>query len=431
MPTEPWSPQAPSESRDAYWDVHLGAVSLAALGVAILLSCTTRLNVGLIAIAFSWLIGVYLGGMPVKAIAAGFPSDLFLTLAGVTLLFTQAQVNGTLDRVAHAAVRMCRGNAGLACVSIFLLAAGLASVGPGNIATAALLAPMAMSTASRMKIPAFLMAIVAGNGANAGSLSPFAPTGIIVSGLMTRIGLGGHEARTFVDNLVAHAVMAAGGFLLFGGWRLFGQRGEAPAEEEDSRFEPKHWITIGVIATLILSVLLLRVHVGMAAFAGAVILSLARIADDAEALRRMPWGTIVMVSGVTILIALLEKTAGLDLFTSFVARYATTATIAPLISFVTGIISVYSSTSGVVLPAFLPTIPGLIEKLGGGDPASIASAMNIGGHLVDVSPLSTIGALCVASVADVEESRRLFNRLLGWGLSMTVAGAVYAWLVFA
>ncbi|MEZ5354723.1 MAG: SLC13 family permease [Bryobacteraceae bacterium] len=411
--------------------MHLGAISLAALGVAVLLSCTTRLNVGLISIAFAWIIGVYMGGMPVKAVTAGFPVDLFLTLAGVTLLFTQAQVNGTLDKVARAAVRSCRGNAGLAAVLIFVLAAGLASIGPGNIATAALLAPMAMSTAARMRIPAFLMAIMVGNGANAGSLSPFAPTGIIVSGLMTRIGLPGLESRTYMDNLIAHAVLAGGGFLLLGGWRLFGKRSEEDGNEASGAgFERKHLVTLAAIGALVGSVLVLKANVGMAAFAAAVLLSLTRIADDGEALRRMPWGTIVMVSGVTVLIGLLEKTSGLDLFTDFIARYATAETIAPLISFVTGTISVYSSTSGVVLPAFLPTIPGLVEKLGGGDPASIASAMNIGGHLVDVSPLSTIGALCVASMPAGEESRRLFNQLLGWGLSMTVVGAAYSWLVF-
>ena len=47
--------------------------------------------------------------------------QLFLTLAGVTLLFTQAQLNGTLDRVAHAAVRICRGNTGLVPVMFFVL----------------------------------------------------------------------------------------------------------------------------------------------------------------------------------------------------------------------------------------------------------------------------------------------------------------------
>ena len=107
----------------------------------------------------------------------------------MTLLFTLAQCNGTLDRLAHHAVRVCRGNRGVIPIMFFVLAAALASMGPGNIATAALLAPMAMATAGRAGIPLFLMAIMVGNGANAGSLSPFAPTGIIVNGLMARNGL--------------------------------------------------------------------------------------------------------------------------------------------------------------------------------------------------------------------------------------------------
>jgi hypothetical protein len=36
----------------------LGEVTLAALAVAVILSCTSRLNVGLLAIALAWVIGV-------------------------------------------------------------------------------------------------------------------------------------------------------------------------------------------------------------------------------------------------------------------------------------------------------------------------------------------------------------------------------------
>ena len=96
----------------------------------------------------------------------------------------------------------------------------------------------------------------------------------------------------------------------------------------------------------------------------------------------------------------------------------------------TGLVSVYSSTSGVVLPAFLPTIPGLIERLGGGDPIAIASAMNVGGHIVDVSPLSTIGALCIAAVPATHDPKDLFNKLMIWGLSMTVVGAIACYVLF-
>lgn len=447
--------------------MNLALLSVAALALAVLVSCVTTLNVGVLAVALAWIVGVYVGGMSVNNVMAGFPSQLFLTLVGVTLLFTIAQCNGALDRLAHHAVRSCRGNRGVVPIMFFVLAATLASMGPGNIATAALVAPMAMTTATRVGIPLFLMAIMVGNGANAGSLSPFAPTGIIVNGLMARIGLSGFELQTYLYNLGAHAAVAFAGYFLFGGMRLF-RRAPAPAEavvvqgpgaqgsgdrhaadvpppsglvpvqgtpridpnpDRPEPFERHHWLTLAVIGALILSVIFFNVNVGMGAFLGSVVLVLAGAGNDKEAIRRMPWGVIVMVCGVTVLIALLEAAKGIDLLVSWLTPIATRDSVTAVVAFLTGIISVYSSTSGVVLPAFLPMIPGLAQQLGGADPLAIAASMNVGGHLVDVSPLSTIGALCIAS-APVEHSRALFNKLLAWGLSMSVVGALVCYLLF-
>ena len=410
----------------------LGAVTLGALAVAIVLSCTTRLNVGLLALALAWVIGVYVGDLPLREVTAGFPVVLFLTLAGVTLLFAQAHVNGTLDIVAHNAMRLCRGRVGLVPIMYFGLGAVLASAGPGNIATTGLLAPMAMATALKMRISPFLMAIMVGNGCNSGSLSPLAPTGIIVTGLMERIGFPGLELQTWAYNLGAHAIVAFAGYFLFGGFKLLARADRVEIESEPVQKLGRHQIlTLAMIGVLIVGVIAGGFNIGMAAFAGAVLLSLLRAADDAEAIKRMPWGTILMVCGVTVLIGLLEKTGGMDLMTGLLSSVATQATIVPFLAVVIGVISAYSSTSGVVLPAFLPTAPGIVENLGGGSVLGIASTMNIAGHLVDVSPLSTIGALCIASVPSAELGRRLFNQLLAWGMSMTVAGALICYVLFA
>ncbi len=412
----------------------LAVISVAALVLAIVLSCFTSINVGVFAVALAWIVGVYIGGIPVATVMNGFPTALFLTLAGVTLLFTIAQVNGTLDRVAHHAVRLCRGHRGVVPIMYFLLAAGLASIGPGNISTAALVAPMAMTTAIRAKIPLFLMAIMVGNGANAGSLSPFAPTGIIVNGLMARIGMTGLQFETYISNLLAHALVAFGGYFLLGGVKLFTEHSAATVvadstDPADAAFEKRHWFTMAVIAVLITSVIFFGVNVGMGAFLGATVLVLSGAGDDREAIKRMPWGVIVMVCGVTVLIALLERAQGIDLIGSLLARLSTPDTVTAVVAFLTGGISVYSSTSGVVLPAFLPMVPTIAQQLSGANPVAIAMSMNVGGHLVDVSPLSTIGALCLASVTG-EESRRLFNQLLAWGFSMTIVGAILCYLVF-
>jgi di/tricarboxylate transporter len=409
--------------------MNLAWLSLGALVVAMILSCTTELNIGVLAVALAWIVGVYLGGMRLEDVVSGFPVQLFLTLAGVTLLFTQAHLNGTLDRVANAAVRVCRGNTGFIPVMFFVLGCAMASLGPGNIATAAMLAPMAMAVASRAAIPPFLMAIMVGNGAQSGALSPFAPTGIIVNGIMTKIGLAGYEWRSYWTNLVAHAIVAFAGFLLLGGWRLFRrQYADSPLEEAPpTALSASHGLTLATIGGVLISVLFFSANIGMAAFAGAVVLASLRVADHEQAIRRMPWTPILMVSGVSVLVALLEKTKGLDLFTTLLSQIATPGTLTGVIAFVTGVISVYSSTSGVVLPAFLPTVPGLIARLGG-DPMSVASSMNIGAHLVDMSPLSTTGAMCVAGISDPAQVRPTYNKLLAWGMSMTVIGALGCYL---
>jgi di/tricarboxylate transporter len=420
--------------------IDLAWISLAALVVVIVLSCTTEVNPGFLSLALAWLIGIYLAPrwgrqFTMGELLGGFPTDLFLTLVGVTLLFTLARGNGTLDRVVRLAVRGCRGNTGLIPILFFGLSCVIASIGAGNIATAALIAPLAMAVADRARIPAFLMTIMVSHGCIAGALSPIAPTGIIANGLMARMGMSGFERQNYLSNLLANAAVAALGYLAFGGWRLFGQPHEdEPAEGaagDPARVMTfQHRATLATIALLVVGVVGFRVHVGMGAFAAAVALTLTKVTDERPVIPTLPWSVIMMVCGVTVLTSLLEKTGGIDLFTTILARFATQRSVNGLIAFLTGLISVYSSTSGVVLPAFLPSVPGLVAKLGGGDPMAIASSILIGGHLVDVSPLSTVGALCIASAPVAADRRLLFNRVLVWGLSMSVVGGVGCYLAF-
>ena len=168
-------------------------LALIALVAALGLSMTTRVNVGLLALALAWAIGVYAAGMKVDAVIAGFPSNLFITLAGVTFLFAIAKSNGTLDLLARQAARLVRGNAGLLPFVFFALAFILSTIGPGAIASVALVAPIAMPTGMQAGVPGLLSAVMVGAGANAGNLSPISAVGAMVNTLMAGIGLPGHE----------------------------------------------------------------------------------------------------------------------------------------------------------------------------------------------------------------------------------------------
>jgi di/tricarboxylate transporter len=412
----------------------LAWISVAALVIAVTLSCTTTVNVGVLSMAMALIVGVYLGGMSPNQVLEGFPTELLVTLVGVTLLFAIAETNGTLARMTARAVRLCRGRAVLLPVMFFLLGLGIATIGAGGTPASALLAGPAMAVAMRAGIPLLPMAVMAGNGALAGTLSPFAPTGIVAHGVMNRIGLGGVEWETYAYNALAHTIVGVGGFLVLGGWRLLLQRDSTTVQAEDPAhagpLERAHWITLAGIAALIVSVAGFAVNVGMAALVIAAALTLLRTADEPKAIRAMPWGVILMVTGVTVLIAMMQETGGLELFTTGLARISTPATIAPVVAFGTGVVSVYSSTSGVVLPAFLPMVPDLAQRVGNLSPLPIAWSMNIGASLVDLSSLSTVGALFLAGAPAGSDTRALFNGLLVWGLAMAVVGAGLCWLLF-
>ena len=276
----------------------LAVLSLSALILALALSSISTVNVGFLAIVLAWLVGVYGGGMTVDQVIAGFPSSLFLTLVGLTLLFSMAQVNGTLDRITHKAVSRAAGSPGVIPFVFFFLTNILASVGPGHIAATALMAPLAMAAAGRYGIPAFLMAIMVANGASSGSLSPIAPTGVVVEAITTmKLGMGDVRWAIYFNNLIGHLVIAWTGYLVLGGWKLL-RRGPAKAgphdigpaeaghhEVQDTPLNWKQWLTCAVIVGLVASVIFLKLNVGLAAFAGAVILTLSRASDESAAVK--------------------------------------------------------------------------------------------------------------------------------------------------
>ena len=401
--------------------------SLIALVVAIALSIVTRVNVGLIAIALAWLVGVYVADLAADAVIRGFPSALFVTLAGVTLLFAAVEDNGTLRQLAHRAAGLARGDARLLPLLFFVLAGMISSVGPGAISSVALVAPLAMAIGHRAGVPPFLTALMVANGANAGNLSPVSSVGVIANNAMAEAGMGGHEGKVWLANFVAHTLVALVAYVLLGGHRLRGSADVAAGTAEP--LEPKHKLSMLVVLAWIAGVILLKLNLGLSAFAAVALLLALRTVEDAGAIRRMPWGVIVMVCGVTVLIALLEATGGRDLFAAALAGLSSPGTVNGAIALVTGAISTYSSTSGVVLPAFLPTVPGIVERLGGGDPLAVALSVNVGSALVDVSPLSTLGALCLAALPDEESAPKLFRQLLMWGIAMTLVGALLCQLL--
>jgi len=438
-------------------------MSLLALTIVVVLSCLNEdLNVGFLSVAFAIIVGGIWVDMNGAKVLNSFPTGLFMILVGVTFLFALASTNGTMDKVSSYAIRACGGKTAWLPLIIYILVSVLTTIGPGNIAATALMAPIAMAIATRVGMSAFLMTLLVVGAANGAAFSPFAPTGIVSNGIIAKIApqlpaiqqawsLNELAWKIHINSIVCQGIINIGGFLLMGGWLWINkQRGQAiDIDELAPKPEPftlKQWYTILAILLLIVFVIVpafpsvrvlipkevsaLIANVGTIAFILAGILMLLNAGDSKAAVNTMPWGVMMMVCGVTVLVEVMDRSGGLNAMVKMIGTISGPITITFWLSLWTAIISAYSSSSGVVMPMFLPLVPGLAKEVPDANVIAMISSINIGSHLVDTSPLSTLGALCIACAGAHEDKAKLFKKLLMWGLSMSVVGAVACLLFF-
>jgi len=391
--------------------------SLSLLVVAIILGFTRKMNAGLICIGFSLILG-RVAGIPDKQIIAGFSYNLFLTLLGVTYLFSLAQNNGTLKLIAMKVVALAGKRSYLVPIYIFVFSTILSAIGPGCIPTMAIMMVFAMTLAAELNIhPAMLSAIVV-LSASGGGVSPIAPTGIIAINACAAGGMTQDVGIPFLINgIAAAAVYSAVVYIFFGGYKIKSVESDAMKIKES--FNRNQIITIIGILVMIVMVMFLKYNVGLVSFLIAAVLSALGVADETDALKKVPWGTLVLVSGVSVLISLISKLGGIKMLSTALASIMTPSTATAIVSLSAGLLSWVSSTSGVVMPTLIPTVPGICEAMNGAvDPVEMATALSMVSHTGGISPLSTGGGLALAAYTSVagssaEEQSKLFMTMFG------------------
>jgi Na+/H+ antiporter NhaD/arsenite permease-like protein len=407
----------------------LALIALLAL-VAILVIAAFRsdLNAGILSVAVAYAIGLGAVGLSANEVAAFLPSQLIMTIVGVALLFELANQNGTLERLTAFAIMLVRGHRKFLPLSFFALSFLLSALGPGNIAATALVAPIAMRTSVTASISPLLMAILVCTGANAGAFSPVSVTGIINTTLIQGIGFTDSTLplRIFLIVAAIQSVTAFGAYIFFGGYKI--KDSEVKLHTEFSKPSWQHVTTLLALLAFIVSVVLFNIPASAAAFTLAALLTLLHVADAESSIKHVPWGVVLLIAGITVMLELMETTGSLELATDLLASYASPQILNGLLAFVSGLTSLGSSSSGVVMPLFIPLAPDILQKMGGGDLTQAVIAIDIGSHMVDVSPLSTLGALCLAALPEDANRARLFRQLLLWGLSMTFVAMLLAFL---
>jgi di/tricarboxylate transporter len=467
-------------------------ISILVLGLIFVIATLLPVNIGVLAFAAAFLVGTVVADQSTDDIIAGFPSDLFLTLVGITFLFAVAQNNGTVDWLVDLAVRGVRGRIGAIPWIMFGLAAGLTAVGAVSPGAVAIIAPIALGFAAQYQINPLLMGLLVIHGAQAGGFSPISIYGGITNGVVEEAGLPLNEVATFLASLFVNLAVAVLLFMFLGGRQLLRRRAEVgegaaggagderagPEEERagpgggervmaaspqqgaqvygDAEMEARseerelergrraapeaapeeptpsrayQLLTVAGILVLAALTLFFELDIGFVAVTIGLVLTLIAPQLQKRAVGQVPWPEILLICGVGTYVGVLDEMGTNDYVGESVADLASPLLVALLLCFIGAVVSAFASSTAV-LGSLIPLAVPFLQAGTGVSPVGFIAAMAVSSTIVDVSPFSTNGALVLANAPEGVDRDRFFRRLVAYGALVTVVAPVVLWLVF-
>jgi len=347
---------------------------------------------------------------------------------------------------------------------LFALVASVTAAGLGNIAAIALIAPLAIPLARELQISAFLMTALIVGAANAASFSPLTLPGIYTNDFVQRsptlsAALDPATLRWWIfwSVFVCISATAVVSFLFMGGKKWLHSMHPNPSHfDTHAKHKPEPLtkqqktiaqLTIVFAGVFVLGCLsnlpalkdsvppeLLRIFkrfgdVGFMGWLGSGVLLMLGLGSLERSLKSIPWATLLLVCGMSTYIELLSRLGLPETVSALVQKNIAEPLLPAAFASAAALLSAFSSSVGVALPVFMPIVEAVAKTLEASLTQTLIISVAVGSHLVDASPLSTLGALCLAQIKQAEEQSRAYRALLIYSFCMIPVAAAWAFVL--
>jgi Na+/H+ antiporter NhaD/arsenite permease-like protein len=406
--------------------MNMAEISLIVFAGVIIIGAATHKNCGVIALVAAYILGVFCLGMkPADIYAKGWPMGVFFMALSTTFLFAIANVNGTIEVMAKNIAYFAHGSARLLPLVFFVGGAVISGIGAGGLVIA-VIAPIALYIAVENKIPVLMMSLVTMGGIMVGGLSPVAINGLVANRLAAEQNIPGYSyIQLWAPYAIAMTLFSLGAYVVMGGFRL--PRGENSAAASLTPFDRKQTMTLAAIAVLLIGVIAFGQNLGLLAFACAGVLILFNAADQKKVFAATPWATLILICGMSVLLKVVVTAGGFTYLEDLVKSTMTGKTVKPAFVALGGVMGAVSSGTGVVMPTLIPMAADVAKQPGMGTAIELVTAVVVGTNGVVISPLSTVGALCLAGAPASVDRNKLYNQLLLSAICFSVLCAAAAY----
>lgn len=419
-----------------------------AIIVAIYLGEKLDINTGLVALAFAYLIGCFVLGMSVDDLLATFPIKLFLVIFTLALFFNFAVVNGTLEKIAHLLLYRFQKQTKWLPLILYFITALISGMGAGFFTSVAVMGAIAMALCKTSGINKLHVSFAVSFGALSGANFMYSAHGVLFNSLLSETALADQANALTTDIFVVSFIYPIFIMLILMFFdRKNSQVGELNIEKSEG-FTKIQKINISLIIFLMVIVLGVpmlanfmptnetiqfinsRTDITLLAAVFAIVAYLLKLAGEKpkDVMTRIPWNTLWLVSGVGMLIDVAVEAGTIDLLASLINNIP--PFFVPItVTIIAGIMSIFSSTLGVVAPLMFPMIAGIIESTDY-SPSLIAVAIIIGAQSTALAPFSTGGSLILGnSGLGEEDSKKFYSDLLYKATPIGLGFAIVATLI--
>ena len=403
-------------------------IILLSIFAAIVLGFVTKINVGWFSIAFAFILGCFLAGLSVGKVTDLWPTKLFFQLLSVTFFFAFAVNNGTLELIARKALYLTRKRPFLVPIVMWIIGFVLAGIGPGSVAMMLILSPVVQRLADECDMDPALACISMITGINSGAWSPIAVNGITTKGLMEASGYSAQDAAEYTvgvwgNMIVVSIIMFLIFYVVFRGWRCRASRLAGKPEP----FNKNQKVNVTLILVMLLLVLVpyfisgVTVNAAVSAFATklditylsvvfAIIAMFLKLGDEKQAIAAVPWKMIITICGVGMLVAVASEAGTMAYLSEYIGRSFSPAVLPFVMALISGVMSLFSSTMGVVIPTLYPLIYAICTA-SGASPLMLFSVVPIASGYTGISPFSSVGGMSMANIRE-EKYDSAFIKLL-------------------
>ncbi|MBQ7859557.1 MAG: hypothetical protein IJ347_05450 [Faecalibacterium sp.] len=404
------------------------ALCILAIIVSIVIGYKFKLNTGIIALGFAFIIGNLVMGMKVNSIIAYFPTTIVFWLIAIAVFFNYATENGTMAVMGKKLLYAMGGNAKLIPIAVALVSAIVGGLGAGA-STPAIVGPFAFVMALSAGVDPVLTCIAITFGNLVGSNNPFN-------------GYGGVIGRNLImDNGVAEDLALQAGIYCWINCAIItvitiaffyiirkGYKAQKVTVEKPPQFNEVQRKTCAiVIAAFVFMVLPPILNTWFPSpfmkalnnfcqpqvimIIGAILCALLKLGDEKVVIRKMPISTIVMIIGVYTLIKVAAEAGLVDVIANLLTSAIPSWLVPGAIVVFAAFLSFFSSSTSTVMPLMYPLVPALAAATGL-NPVALYTCVFFGGLSTSCSPFSTGGAICIAACPDNQVKEELSNKMI-------------------